>query len=325
MSKKIAVIGAGLAGITFAYIMKEKFNVKIFEKSRAVGGRMSTRKESPFIFDHGAQFFKIKTTECKNFFSQLFIQKIIQPWSFKLAYFEGDQLREIKIIEDADKFYVGVPNMDSILKYISRDCNVILNTKIERIKRKNDKWELLDQNKNLHELFDWVILSLPSEQSLDLISNKTSFYPNVKKIKMKGCYSLMVGMDKSLQLNFDAAFIENNDIAWLALNDSKPSRMKNHSLLINSSYEYATKNINTPKEKVLEHLLNISSNLINYDLFKSSMIKTHQWRYVEAECSPKENYFIDHENKIAVCGDWLINSRVEGAFLSANELSKEIA
>ena len=28
--------------------------------------------------------------------------------------------------------------------------------------------------------------------------------------------------------------------------------------------------------------------------------------------------------KIAVCGDWLINSRVEGAFLIANELSKEI-
>ena len=39
--------------------------------------------------------------------------------------------------------------------------------------------------------------------------------------------------------------------------------------------------------------------------------------------SPKENYFIDHQNKIAVCGDWLINSRVEGAYISANELSKE--
>ena len=100
--------------------------------------------------------------------------------------------------------------------------------------------------------------------------------------------------------------------------------MKNHCLLVNSSYDYATKNIDTPKDKVLEHLLNVSSNLINYDLFKSSFIKIHQWRYVEAECSPKENYFIDHKNKIAVCGDWLINSRVEGAFLSANELSKEI-
>ena len=58
MSKKIAVIGAGLAGITFACKMKEKYSVKIFEKSRGVGGSMSTRKESPFIFDHGAQFFK---------------------------------------------------------------------------------------------------------------------------------------------------------------------------------------------------------------------------------------------------------------------------
>ena len=53
-------------------------------------------------------------------------------------------------------------------------------------------------------------------------------------------------------------------------------RMKNHCLLINSSYEYATKNVNTPKDKVLEHLLSVSSNLINYDLFKSSMIKIHQ-------------------------------------------------
>ena len=26
------------------------------------------------------------------------------------------------------------------------------------------------------------------------------------------------------------------------------------------------------------------------------MIKIHQWRHVEAECSPKENYFIDHDN-----------------------------
>ena len=170
--------------------------------------------------------------------------------------------------------------------------------------------------KNLTEyMIGQVILTLPAEQSLDLISNKTSFYQYVKKIKMKGCYSLMIGMNKSLQLDFDAAFIENEDIAWLAQNNSKPSRMKTHCLLINSSYEYATKNISTPKDEVLEHLLNISSKLINYDLFKSSLIKIHQWRYVEAECSPKENYFIDHENKIAVCGDWLINSRVEGAFL----------
>ena len=38
----------------------------------------------------------------------------------------------------------------------------------------------------------------------------------------------------------------------------------------------------------------------------------------------KENYFIDYKEKIAVCGDWFINSRVEGAFLSGNDLAKKI-
>ena len=82
--------------------------------------------------------------------------------------------------------------------------------------------------------------------------------------------------------------------------------------------------MNTSKEKVLKHILSTSCKLLNYDLFNSTMIKIHQWKYAEAECSPKENFFIDHKEKIAVCGDWFINSRVEGAFLSANELSKEI-
>ena len=324
MKESIAVIGSGLSGITVASIVKKKFSIDIFEKSRGVGGRMSTRKEYPFIFDHGAQFFKIKTFDFMNFVSELFTKKIIQPWNFKLAYFNKNNLKKIKVIKKTDNFFVGVPNMDSIVKYLSKNCNVTLNTKIEKIIKKNNKWYLYDQNKKKCGQYDWVILSLPAKQSLDLITKNASFYGSIEKIKMKSCFSLMVGINESLKLNYDAALIENSDIAWLAVNDSKPGRMKKNSLLVNSSYDYAAKNINPTKEKILKHLINVTSNLIKYELLNTSVTKLHQWKYVEAENSPNENYFIDNNEKIGICGDWFIDSRVEGAFTSAKELSKEI-
>ena len=180
MIKNIAVIGAGLAGTTIALKMNEKFDVKVFEKSRSVGGRMSTRQETPFIFDHGAQFFKIKTSDFKNFLSELFSQQIIQPWNFRLAYFDRQNLNKIKFVKDEDNFYVGVPNMESIIKHLSKNCNVILNTKIERIIKENDKWILYDQNKKSYDSYDWVVLSLPSQQSLKLVTEKVRFSQSLK-------------------------------------------------------------------------------------------------------------------------------------------------
>ena len=324
MKKSVAIIGAGLSGITVASKIKDKFEVHVFEKSRGVGGRMSTRKDPPFVFDHGAQFFKIESRCFKYFLSELFTEKIIRPWKFKLAYYEKYSLKKIKVIKNSDKFYVGVPNMDTIVKYISKDCNVILNTKIERIIKEKNKWYLYDQNKKSFGEYDWVILTLPAKQSLELINKKISFYPLIEKIEMMGCFSLMIGMNEAINLDFDAALIEHNDVAWLALNDSKPCRTKKNCLLINSSYEYASKKINSPKETVLKHLLNQANTLLNFKLSNLNMTKIHQWRYVEAKKSPTENYFIDRTKNIAVCGDWFVNSRVEGAFLSANELSKDM-
>ena len=34
--------------------------------------------------------------------------------------------------------------------------------------------------------------------------------------------------------------------------------------------------------------------------------------------------FLDHEHKLAVCGDWCVGGRIEGAFTSAYNLSSKM-
>lgn len=55
MPQRIAVIGAGIAGLSCATdLRKAGFDVVVFEKNAYVGGRMSSRSKDGFIFDLGA-------------------------------------------------------------------------------------------------------------------------------------------------------------------------------------------------------------------------------------------------------------------------------
>jgi len=52
---RVAVIGAGLSGLIAARTLADHVHrVQVFEKARAPGGRMSTRRMNSYAFDHGA-------------------------------------------------------------------------------------------------------------------------------------------------------------------------------------------------------------------------------------------------------------------------------
>ena len=53
-SKKIAVLGAGISGLTQAYLLnKEGYDVTVIEKKIAAGGSMESVKENGYLFDRG--------------------------------------------------------------------------------------------------------------------------------------------------------------------------------------------------------------------------------------------------------------------------------
>ena len=70
----------------------------------------------------------------------------------------------------------------------------------------------------------------------------------------------------------------------------------------------------------------ISKFLSSTGFKKNSIIfkKTHGWKYsYNTKGSPYKSYW-DRKTRIGVCADWFIGSKVESAWLSANDLAKKI-
>ena len=89
---KIAIIGAGISAITIAHNLKDIADVSLFEKSRAVGGRMAVRHSGPYEFDHGAQFFTAKSENFNNFLAPLIKKNVIQQWDARFAEFKNNKI-----------------------------------------------------------------------------------------------------------------------------------------------------------------------------------------------------------------------------------------
>ena len=88
----IAIIGAGLSGLTVANKLSGKANVTLFEKSAGVGGRMSTRRAAPYFFDHGAQFFKIKSNAFEEFLGPMLESNKIKIWNARFVIFKNREV-----------------------------------------------------------------------------------------------------------------------------------------------------------------------------------------------------------------------------------------
>ena len=70
-------------------------------------------------------------------------------------------------------------------------------------------------------------------------------------------------------------------------------------------------------------MLKKTSDILNIELDNYEHKAIHLWKYAMAEKKNNFGSFIDDNLKIIVCGDWCMNGRIEGAFLSAsNAVSK---
>jgi hypothetical protein len=323
-NKKIAVIGAGISGITLAKELSTLNDVIVFDKSRGVGGRMATRRVGNYNFDHGAQFFTAKSNEFKDFCLKAKNDDIIEEWKCRFVEIASNNM-SIKPYFSNEPYFVAKPQMNSLCKYIGKDLNILLSKQIESVDFSNNKWSLKTSESEVFENFDYLFLAIPSNQATNLVPKNFKYFDIISNIKMSGCFTLMLSFKKDLKLDFDVALVKESIISWISLNNSKPARPHSCCVVVNSSNKWANENIEKDLESIQQKMMVSLAKIINLDLNNIDYQNIHRWRYANADSCKGKSSLFDSSLNLGICGDWMISGKVESAFLSGLDLYKNIS
>ena len=321
---QIAVIGAGLSGLVVARELQDDHAVTVFEKSRGVGGRMATRYENGFEFDHGAQFFTARSPDFRQYLRPLIERGIVASWRARFAELERNEIVSRRDWDDDYPHYVGAPRMNSIGKTLAEGLDVRRNTTVTKLEREPGGWRLKDNvGKDLGS-FDWVILTMPATQTAALAPDGSRLRTLCDSARMRACFALMLGFEAPLSLPWQAALVRGADISWISVNSSKPGRPEPFSLVVHSTNAFADASFDSDIDKLVARLLAETGEVLDQNVNTAIICRLQRWRYANADGQDGADFFVDAGDRLAACGDWFKRGRVEAAFTSGFGLAQEL-
>lgn len=317
---KIAVIGAGLSGLTVATELKDVAEVSVYEKARGVGGRMSTRYADPYQFDHGAQYFTAQTAAFQNFLKPYLDEGSVKIWRPMVQTLQKG--KETKLRQWRATHHVGAPKQNSFIKAIlakGQDITLHIGTRIIKVERQKSSWQLTDDKDDMHH-FDWVISAIPQPQLLELFDFDFKDRDKVEAVPMVSNFALMLGLEEKVGVPWQAAEVKKSPIGWMALNHTKPDRGHDFSLYARTNHRFGNDYWEHDRDDIQDILIKEIEELLSLKLPERGYQALHGWRYAKATKFMSQPFVIDEAQKMAIAGDWCVGCRVESGFLSSSQL-----
>lgn len=319
--RRIAIVGAGLAGLTAArQLAADGGQVTVFEKSRGVGGRMATRREGDFQFDHGAQYFTVRDRRFRQLVEAWRSRGLVASWRGRIAVIP-ERPRDARS-SPPDRM-VALPGMSALGKAMSRGVRVRLKARVERVEPTPRGWRLNLADGGVAGEFDALVLALPAPQAAKLLEDAPELRDAAASVRFNPCLALMAGLRQPCGVDFDAAFVNAGPLAWICRNSSKPARAAHETWVLHASADWSGRNIEAAPDAALAELWRAFEHIVGAGL-EPEILTLHKWRYALAISPLDLGCLWDPDRRIAACGDWCHGSRIEGAYLSGLETARQV-
>jgi predicted NAD/FAD-dependent oxidoreductase len=286
---------------------------------------MSTRREDTLRFDHGAQYFTVRSPDFQREVDAWIAAGLAARWAPRLAEATaGVTTRHAS----AHPRFVGVPRMSAPTRALAAGLDVTFSTRVTsltwiegawRLRAEADSGETTDLGR-----FDAVLLSVPPEQAVALLGEAPALREAVMPVTSNPCWAVMAAFPAPLAADFDGAFLHEAPVAWAARNNSKPGRPEQEAWVLHATGEWTRAHADARPDAVCDLLLDAFFSATGIQPQKPVFVKAHRWFLAQAEEPLSTGALFEAERRLGVCGDWCHGCRIEGAALSGFEAARRM-
>lgn len=227
-SQRIAVLGAGIAGLACARrLARAGAKVVVHEAAAEVGGRLQTRQTECGPFDVGAQYFTLSHHAFERVLAPLLGSGAARPWHGKLlALWRGNRADKTA----SARRLVAVPGMQSLAEHFALGLDLRLGSRVTGLALDGVRWKLQldpaapDASED-DPGFDAVALALPGAAALELLPADSPLAAQLRAVVWDPIWAVGLALSRRVEAGFDAAFVNDDPlIAWIARDSGKPGR-----------------------------------------------------------------------------------------------------
>lgn len=317
-SAQVLIVGAGIAGLTAARVLREQgIETVVLDKGRALGGRMATRRIGEARFDHGAQHFSARSAQFLAEVEAWTRRGVVREWFRSPSITNPDRGVEPRLI--------GTGGMRRVAEDMAEGLEVQTAVTVDRLELIGGKAAAI-AGEEPAAVATAVVLTPPIPQSRALLEASGVALPDplgamLDAVAYDPCLALMAVLDGPSGLPDGHQSISDGPIAWMGDNQHKGTSAV-PAVTVHATAEFSVEHLEEPASRWEEALRNAAA-----PFFASQIrhVAGHRWRFAQ----PRRTFDVgavafEAGFPVVVAGEVFAGARVEGAYASGAAAAEQV-
>ena len=311
---RAVVVGAGIAGLMAGRTLaRAGHEVIVLDKGTSVGGRMATRRIGEATFDHGAQFFTVRTDAFAAHVHGWMQDGVVRVWcrGFDTA--------------DGHPRHVGTRGMSGVAKHVASGLDVRCGVTVQSVSRGPDGWRIADRE-GLSLRADALVVTCPLPQARVLLEGAGVALPEaLATLEYDRTLALLVPLPagRGPFVLPPPGGLQHPDATFSFIGDNgRKGISAAPAITFHAAAAVSEALWDAPAETQLQTLLDAAAPYLGTAVPVGAQVK--KWRYAMPRTGWPSPCWASSEGTLVLAGDAFAGAKVEGAAGSGEHAARTL-